>query len=461
MRVLAELREGRTNAEIAIRLGLSINTVKYHVANMLSKLSVADRAELARWQPEARVRARRHLSGKGIAWVAGLAGALAAAGAAVIIPVALLGADAGSAPDVAPTNTPPLAESRATILFVSVADTATGEGELIMMHLNPGKGGHSPPYPIAGGAGQAVFSPVLTLNGAKLAFYTAAISDLPVRPDAASVATLHVREALTMETTDVATRASLTPSLGAVEYPAWRPDGGLLAFFNQDFLISTVQPDGTGGADQILGCATPGWSRDGHLRACAYFTPVGEMGISWAGTGPDFRDDTAGPGAEPARKSDRAGNDTNPQFSQDGRWLAWQRCEVDGVTCRVVLQDPDGEQIEIGAGREPRWSPDGTRILFSDGLPAWFSRLLGFDTSEGPAGDIYVYDVPTARLTNLTNSDAAEYWPDWSSDGSEIAFISNRDRHEGEIYIMDADGSHVDRVTYNHEAESQIAWSPR
>ncbi len=48
-RVLEEVRTGATNAEIAVRLGLSINTVKYHVANMLSKLEAEDRKELAAW----------------------------------------------------------------------------------------------------------------------------------------------------------------------------------------------------------------------------------------------------------------------------------------------------------------------------------------------------------------------------------------------------------------------------
>lgn len=49
-RVLEEVRTGATNAEIAVRLGLSINTVKYHVANMLAKTGLDDRAALARWE---------------------------------------------------------------------------------------------------------------------------------------------------------------------------------------------------------------------------------------------------------------------------------------------------------------------------------------------------------------------------------------------------------------------------
>jgi len=42
-RVLEEVRTGATNPEIAIRLGLSINTVKYHVANTLAKTGLDDR----------------------------------------------------------------------------------------------------------------------------------------------------------------------------------------------------------------------------------------------------------------------------------------------------------------------------------------------------------------------------------------------------------------------------------
>src|SRR5438552_10857499 len=50
--VLALLREGLTNEQIAHRLDVSFATAKYHVAEIISKLGVATREEAAAWQPE-------------------------------------------------------------------------------------------------------------------------------------------------------------------------------------------------------------------------------------------------------------------------------------------------------------------------------------------------------------------------------------------------------------------------
>ncbi len=61
--VLALLREGLTNEQIADRLGISRDGVKYHVFEILSKLGVATRQDAAAWEPE---EMRRW-------WVAGLA----------------------------------------------------------------------------------------------------------------------------------------------------------------------------------------------------------------------------------------------------------------------------------------------------------------------------------------------------------------------------------------------------
>ena len=51
-RVLAELRTGAPNAEIAVRLGVSIATVKFHIRNIRSKLELQDRDDVAAWRPE-------------------------------------------------------------------------------------------------------------------------------------------------------------------------------------------------------------------------------------------------------------------------------------------------------------------------------------------------------------------------------------------------------------------------
>src|SRR5947209_90183 len=46
----------------------------------------------------------------------------------------------------------------------------------------------------------------------------------------------------------------------------------------------------------------------------------------------------------------------------------------------------------------------------------------------------------------LTFNVATDFQPDWSPDGRKIAFMSSRDG-KPEIYVMDADGSHVTNLT--------------
>ena len=58
--MIEELREGGTNAEIAVRLGVSPDAIKFHISNMLAKLALDDRHQLAAWRPE---RERRRLLG--------------------------------------------------------------------------------------------------------------------------------------------------------------------------------------------------------------------------------------------------------------------------------------------------------------------------------------------------------------------------------------------------------------
>ena len=120
-RVLEQLREGGTNAEIAVRLGISPDTVKYHISNMLAKVGVRDRRELAAWRPEAE---RRRLPAllaaplaigsmaRPLAWV-GTGAAVLVSLAVVAVGLVVLGDD--DPPVVVPSAATQARESAATL----------------------------------------------------------------------------------------------------------------------------------------------------------------------------------------------------------------------------------------------------------------------------------------------------------------------------------------------------------
>ena len=66
--------------------------------------------------------------------------------------------------------------------------------------------------------------------------------------------------------------------------------------------------------------------------------------------------------------------------------------------------------------------------------------------------DIYVIDADGTNVKRLTRHEAVDARPDWSSDGTKIAFHSGRGADladHSEVYVMEADGSNVTRLTYS------------
>jgi TolB protein len=86
-------------------------------------------------------------------------------------------------------------------------------------------------------------------------------------------------------------------------------------------------------------------------------------------------------------------------------------------------------------------------------------RLVFYSNREGN-DEIYVQEADGKKTTNLTNHPAADRITCVSPDGKKIAFISSRDHEAGEIYVMDIDGSHVKRLTNNDNFEDAPSWSP-
>jgi Tol biopolymer transport system component len=91
-----------------------------------------------------------------------------------------------------------------------------------------------------------------------------------------------------------------------------------------------------------------------------------------------------------------------------------------------------------------------------------FAKSLSGD--EPFSTDIYVMNADGSggqtRLTRMIDTGAYASSPSWSPDGGKIAFESDRDGSDSEIYVMNADGSDVTQLTNNNASDGSPSWSP-
>ena len=131
-------------------------------------------------------------------------------------------------------------------------------------------------------------------------------------------------------------------------------------------------------------------------------------------------------------------------WSPDGSKIALNQLHMLGdTTVKLVVVNVDGSDLVeltkflgLVDSRTPRWSPDGTKIVFAERF------------------DIFVVNADGTNLVNLTGQHkpgGRDLYPAWSPDGTKIVFQTNRVGNE-EVYIMNADGSNPVNLS-NHRAE--------
>ena len=111
--------------------------------------------------------------------------------------------------------------------------------------------------------------------------------------------------------------------------------------------------------------------------------------------------------------------------------------DVDGSNVVSVADDPAGPEFD-GA-----WSADGKWIVYRDS-----TRGINHDD------EVYVAAADGSSKRNLSHNPAEDWGPDWSHDGSTIAFNSTRDGSTMSGYLVDPDGSNLRRI----EADAWIEY---
>ncbi len=161
---------------------------------------------------------------------------------------------------------------------------------------------------------------------------------------------------------------------------------------------------------------------------------------------------------------------SSPVWTLAGTRIAFVR---DGAVW-VMAADGSGQR-RIARGGEPSWAPDGNRLIFARAGVLWIVGADGrglrrLTTGRAPAwspdattiayergGSIWTVAAAGSKPRLLIRN-AAE--PAWSQDARRLAFTSTRARFGGrEVYVADADGSHLRRVTRTRADERSPSWS--
>jgi dipeptidyl aminopeptidase/acylaminoacyl peptidase len=207
---------------------------------------------------------------------------------------------------------------------------------------------------------------------------------------------------------------------------------------------------------------------------------------------------------------------THPKWSPDGKYLAFSSSRNEGKTQVYLLNRQGGEAQKLTDTVQDvddfAWSPDSRKMVLvlrdpkpeeieeakekskdnpgEDGAeksdskpdskksktpkPYVVDRYL-FKVDEVGYLDrrrthLYVFDIKTKKMTQVTSGDFDDQAPAWSPDGKSLAFSSKRtmpdpDRnYDSNIFVVASDntdkGEHLAQVTTNAGAEAEPAWSP-
>jgi len=219
--------------------------------------------------------------------------------------------------------------------------------------------------------------------------------------------------------------------------PAWSPDGQKIAFRGEFAQLYIVNADGSG---RIQLTHRPSvvydfaWStveekiayeevENVHLKTMSGHTVVdsGDQKIVLSNSDGSGRE-------EVMDMRCKLGDEQSLNWAPDGEKIAFTSC-TDGEPVVVVMGEHGEGAQAIVKGYDPKWSPDGKRLLFHRGLSIWVAN------ADGTEPRVAIEDEPA--LCGLA----------WFPDGKSIAFASERnEKHQTEIFRINVDGTGMEKI---------------
>ncbi|MBD3275988.1 MAG: peptidase S41, partial [Candidatus Marinimicrobia bacterium] len=107
----------------------------------------------------------------------------------------------------------------------------------------------------------------------------------------------------------------------------------------------------------------------------------------------------------------------------------------------MIIFCTEGYAADVIYPRTPAPSPDGRQIAFAY------------------QGDIWTISSRGGEARRLTAHPAYDYHPEWSPDGSALAFSSDR-YGNFDVYVLDFDSSRVNQLTFFTNSDRVSGWTP-
>jgi Tol biopolymer transport system component len=137
-----------------------------------------------------------------------------------------------------------------------------------------------------------------------------------------------------------------------------------------------------------------------------------------------------------------------PDWSPEGGWIALSTLREDR-TETIVTMHPDGTHIRptgVTGAECSEWSPDGSQIAYCH------------HPGNGQF-DVWLMNADGSHNQRLTSAIGRDYPGPWSPDGARMAFSSER-HGDSDVFVMNADGTGQRRLTSSPDGESPQAWLP-